>query len=308
LIGVFLETVAVGLTLGSVYALIAIGFSFVFASTRVVNFAQGDWAMIAGMFAAALVGSGVSLPLAIVVAPIVGAVVGYVTYALFLGRSRSTDAMTISLILLGMSFLLQGTAVLIWGPEPLGITQIGDLPPLHFAGAVLPATSVLVLITTAMLLGLVVVFLSFTKVGRATLAISQNAEAAALHGINVRALILLSFLLSGVLAGVAGFLVTPITSMFFQGGVPLTFKGFAAAAIGGLRRPAGAVVGGFVLGMLEAFAAAYVGRGNLGPELGLLLPLVVLLIVAPRLQSSGTRSEESMEAISHDVAADRVHL
>ena len=305
---VFLQTLASGLTLGSVYALIALGFTFIFASTHVVNFAQGDWAMIVGMIAATVVASSLGIFWAAVIAPIAGAAIGFLAYRIFFGFARSMDTMTISLVLLGASLFLEGFAVLIWGPDPRGISQLATLPPIKLAGAVLPLTSVIVLTATVALLLIVVFFLTLTKAGRATIAVAQNREAAALCGIDVTRVIMISFVLSGIFAGIAGGLITPITSMYYQGGVTLTFKGFAAAAIGGLRNTTGAVVGGFALGLMEAFAASYIGRGTAGQEIGLVLPLMVLIAIGPRLQASGTRSEEAAETFTADVAADAANL
>lgn len=303
-----LEAVASGLGVGAIYALLALGFTFIFASSHVVNFAQGDWAMLAGMLTATVAASGLDIFWVALLAPVSGAVIGFLAYRLFLGWARSFDTMTVSLILLGVSLFSEGAAVLIWGPEPLGLNQLSALPPIRLGGVSLPATSAIVLVVTAVVFMVVFAFLSHTREGRATVAVAQNGEAAALCGINVKRVVMTSFVFSGVLAGIAGFLITPITSMYYQGGIPLTFYGFSAAAIGGLRNRSGAVIGGFSLGMIESVAGFYVGAGSLGEELTYVLPVLVLVVIGPRLQSSGTRSEEAMESFTADIATDAVNL
>jgi branched-chain amino acid transport system permease protein len=308
----FLQAIFSGLTIGSVYALIGVGFVFVFSSTRVVNFAQGDWAMAAGMAAAtisgALTASRLALPAAAVLAIAVGGGLGFAAFRFFLGWSRSFDVVTVSLILLGMSLILQGVAVWIWGTDPLGIPSLATLPPVRFGGAVITQLSLMITLITFGLLVLVALFFEFTRSGQSMIAVAANAEAAALCGINVRRVILVSYVLSGVLAGLGGFLVTPVTSMNYLGGLPLTLKAFAAAAVGGLRRPTGAVIGGFALGLLEALAATYVHGGGIGPVASLGAALLLLLIVAPRWEKTQGRAEEAQGAIEVNVTTDVVKL
>jgi branched-chain amino acid transport system permease protein len=305
-------TIASGLTLGGIYSLIALGFTFVFASTRVVNFAQGDYAMIMGMLAATIATSTVlgssGFWVAALVAPIAGAAMGFAAYQLFFRWARSIDAMTVSLVFLGVSLAMQGLAISLWGTDPRSIPALVGIPPFRLGDAILPITTVIVLLTTTALLAIVFLFLARTKTGRATIAVAQNREAAALHGIDVTRIILISMVLSGVFAGIAGFLITPIQTMYYLGGVPLTFKGFAAAAIGGLTNRTGAVVGGYALGLMEALASGYVGLGSVAQEVGLMLPLAVLLLIGPRLQAPTTRSEEGVESFSSDIGTEAMNL
>src|SRR4051812_17246498 len=293
-----------GLTLGGIYALIALGFTFVFASTRVVAFAQGDYTMFVGMIAATIASSVTAgsvtagmtgFWVAGIASPFIGAFMGFAAYQLFFRWARSIDAMTVSLIFFGVAISLQGAAVVLWGTEPRSIPVLSSVAPLRIGTAIFPITTLMVFVTTTVLLASVLIFLTFTKIGRATTAVAQNREAAALCGIDVTKIILVSMVLSGVFAGIAGFLVTPIQTMDYLGGVPLTFKGFAAAALGGLTRRSGALIGAYALGLMEALAAGYVGRGTIAQEVGLMLPLLVLLVVGPRLQAPTTRSEEGAE-------------
>jgi branched-chain amino acid transport system permease protein len=307
-----IQIISSGLTLGGIYALIALGFTFVFASTRVVAFAQGDYTMFVGMVAATIAGAVTAgmtgFWIAGLASPFIGAFMGFVAYQLFFRWARSIDAMTVSLIFFGVAISLQGAAVVLWGTEPRAIPVLSSIPPFRIGTAIFPITSLMVFITTSVLLVSVLAFLTFTKIGRATTAVAQNREAAALCGINVTRIILVSMVLSGLFAGIAGFLITPIQTMDYLGGVPLTFKGFAAAALGGLTRRSGALVGAYALGLMEAMAAGYVGRGTIAQEVGLMLPLLVLLIVGPRLQAPTTRSEEGAEHFTANVGDETANL
>jgi branched-chain amino acid transport system permease protein len=300
------EALLSGIASGSIYALVALGFSFIFASTRVVNFAQGDWAMMAGMVGATVAAGPLGVVGAAIAAPISGALIGAVVAGVFVRWSRSRDAISVSLILLGMSFVLQGCALAFWGVDPLGIPALAAQSPIYLGRALIPRITVLIIFVALVLLGAISAFLQWTSLGRAMVATADNPEAAALVGIDVRRLIIVSYLLSGVLAGIAGFLITPVTGMTYLSGLPLTLKAFAAAALGGLRTPAAAVVGGLSLGCIEALAATYFGGQALGQLTGVLGALIALLFIAPWVMRA--MSARYADVVSLDLADDSAPL
>jgi branched-chain amino acid transport system permease protein len=301
----FFQALVSGLGTAAIYALLGLGFSFIYASTKVVNFAQGDWAMISGMSMSAAATSGLGVIGAAILAPLTGAAVGATGYFLYIRWLRSADVLTRALALLAMSFMLVGLAGYIWGPDAHGIPRISTLKPVRIGGVIITWATIISVVVMLVLFVLITLFLNSTRVGRTMVASSANPEAAALCGIDVRSIVLLSFVLSGTLAGVAGFLVAPITALNFQSGLTLTVTGFAAAALGGLRRPSGAVAGGLLFGMLQQMTATYI-NGNSSYVITLFVSLVVLLFWAVKSQPRQFRPEQEAEeadtGVSRDVA------
>jgi branched-subunit amino acid ABC-type transport system permease component len=293
------ETFVSGLSSGSVYALAAVGFAFLFATGRFMNFAHGDWAMFSGMSAAAVAGAGTLV--SAIIAPVVGAGVAVASYELVLKRSRARDMLTLSLALLGLGLGLQGLALWLWGAEPVGLSSISSLAPVHVGDAVVRGISLVVLIVAVVVLGLVTAFLRLTRTGRAMSAWAENPEAAAISGIPVERVSLVAFALAGALAGIAGFLLLGLTGLSYGSGFAITINAFGACAMGGFQSPARAAAGGVVLGLAEAIAGTYIG-GNYTQVVALSLVFVVLIAVARRYK------EEQDPELAFDAAADRAHL
>jgi branched-chain amino acid transport system permease protein len=295
----FLQAIFSGASTGAIYALLAMGFAFLYAVGRYPNFAQGDWALFSGMAAAAALGHGWPLALVAVVAPVTGAALAVVTQFV-LRLSRSGDVLTAALILLALGLVIEGAAQRIWGTNPQFIPSFVALRPIRASGAVLTMLGVITIVVTVGVVLALTAFLRFTRTGRVLGAWSENAEAAALAGINVKVVLIFAFAVSGALAGVAGFFFTAQNGSDYLAGLPLTLKAFGAAALGGLRRPLYAVGGGFALGWIESFFQTY-GNGA-DAQLASLLFLMVAVIALAR-----ARGADHGQALT-SVAVDRVNL
>lgn len=290
-----LDTLIAGLSNGSVYALVGIGFAFLFSTGRYMNFAHGDWAMFGGMTAAAASGAGVVT--AAILSPLVAAGIGVASYQLVLRRSRSRDVLTLSLILLGLGTVLQGVALWVWGPEPVGISKLSALSAWRFHGVVIKQVSVIVIACAVACMVLVALFLKGTRTGRAMTAWSENAEAAALSGIPVHRVSSIPFGLSGLLAGVAGFLLLALTGLSYQSGLVVTINAFGACAIGGFSSPIRAAFGGLLLGVIESATATYLG-GNYSQSVTFAIVFLIVFLVARRYgqeEGDGDDLEASLE-------------
>jgi branched-chain amino acid transport system permease protein len=253
------QFVFAGLTGGAIYAMVAIGFGVVHNIMGIVNFTQVDFVSLGGMLLfGALVGA--KLPMG---AAVVAAVVGVtLTAALveFLGvrPSRSRNHLVLIFLTIGMSILLRGVMQKVWGKNSLAVPPLAGEQPLTFLGATLLPQALWILLATALAIGLLVLFFQRTSVGLAMRGVASNPTAAAVVGLTVQRLRTLSFALAGFLGGLAGVLVTPITTLRYDVGVLLGLKGFAAAILGGFGSFPGAIVGGLALGLLESLGAAYV--------------------------------------------------
>ena len=253
-----MQFLAAGLTAGSIYALVALGFSIIFNASRVLNFAQGEFVMLGGMCAVSLLGMGLPLAPALIVAVLATALAGLVLERLALARGAQNSVMTMIIITIGASILLRGLAQLVWDKRIHALPPLsGDRPIAILGATVLPQSLWILGATLAIVVALRAFFLR-TRVGKAMLATSHNRLAAQLCGIDVRRVVLASFGLAAALGAVAGVLVAPITYTSYDVGVMLGLKGFAAAIIGGLGSFPGAVAGGLLLGVLESFGAGFV--------------------------------------------------
>ncbi len=246
-----------GVTIGAIYALVALGFSIIFNASHVINFAQGEFVMIGGMTTVSLIGTGLPSPVAIVAAVAVAAAVGLALEKFAVEPARGAPVVTLVIITIGASIFLRGLATLVWDKKLHTLPPFTGNRPIEIAGAALLPQSLWVLGVTLAIVLLLSWFFGRTLLGKAILATSHQRLAAQLVGINVRHVLFISFGLSAALGAVAGILITPITLTSWDVGIMLGLKGFAAAVLGGLGSGPGAVLGGLVLGIAETLSAGY---------------------------------------------------
>ena len=256
--GQWVQFVAGGLTVGAIYALVALGFSIIFNASRVIDFAQGEFVMIGGMSAVSLVAAGAPMPVAILGAVAVSGVVGLLLERLAVGQARNADVVTLIIITIGASILLRGLAQLVWDKRIHPLPPLSGDTPISIFGATIVPQSLWVIGVTVVIVALLSWFFNRTLAGKAMLATSYNRFAAQLVGIEVRRVLFASFGLAAALGAIAGVLIAPITFTSYDTGIMLGLKGFAAAILGGLGNFAGAIAGGLVLGLLESLGAGYV--------------------------------------------------
>jgi len=253
----FMQYLLTGLTVGAIYALVALGFSIIFNASHVINFAQGEFVMIGGMATMSLAAGGLPYGLAIPLAVAAAALVGLALEKFAVEPARGASVVTLIIITIGASIFLRGLAMLVWDKNLHALKPFTGDAPISVGGATILPQSLWVLgVTLAIVLALSW-FFGRTLLGKAMLATSHNRLAAQLVGINVRLVLFLSFGLSAALGAIAGILIAPITTTSYDVGVMLGLKGFAAAILGGLGSGIGAVIGGLVLGIAEAMSAGY---------------------------------------------------
>jgi branched-chain amino acid transport system permease protein len=276
----YLQVFFGGLTAGSIYAMIALGFTLVYRASRVINFAHGEFVMLGAMLAYTGI-AGLKLPLAVAVglAILVTAIIGILMERILLRPVRSQPAFVLILITLGASFSFRGSAMILWGKDPLTLPAFSGEGSLFLAGAAILPQLIWILALAILTVVLLSLFLNRTVYGKAVRACAENQAAASLVGINVSAMIMLSFLLSAGIGGLAGVLIAPITAMDFQSGFLLAMKGLTGAIIGGLERVTGAIVGALLLGIVEAFGAAFVS--SLMKDALAFVVLITVLMLRP---------------------------
>ena len=270
-----LQFIFAGLTGGAIYALVALGFGVVHNTMGIVNFTQVDFVSLGGMILfSALFALGLPMPLALVAAIIGVTLVAVVVEEVGLRPARSQSHLVLIFLTIGLSIILRGVMKLIWGKNRMAVPSLSGDEPVKLLGATILPQTLWIMALTAGAIVLLVLFFRKTSMGLAMRGVAANPEAAAVVGLKVRRVKAMSFALAGALGGLAGCLVTPITTLSYDVGVLLGLKGFAAAILGGFGSFPGAILGGLILGLLETLGAAYISSAYKD-----VIAFVVLLLV-----------------------------
>ena len=276
----FLQYASSGVATGCTFALVATGFVTIYRVTRVVNFAQGAFAVIGGMTAFTLLGHGLPHFVAEALAVITAGVVGLLVGAVAIGK-RGTPPLASLIITLGIGIGAYAALILVFGDQPVSFEGLRGAATI--GGVTMPFQFLLVVVVTAATFAALTVFFNRTYMGKALTACSSNPHAARLVGIGITRMGLVSFALGGALGGLAGVLLTPLQPVSFDSDVGLAINGFAAAVFGGILRPATALVGALVLGMAEALVAGY-WRASFQSGVALVIMLALMVWQASRRQ------------------------
>lgn len=275
-----LQYVITGVTIGSIYAMVAIGFNIIYNVTEIINLAQGEFVMLGGLVMVFLhVTLGLPLVLAFGGTILLVTLVGLLLDRLAIRPIKQPSVLTLIIATIAASIVLKGAAMLIWGKDPYDLPAFSGRTPILLGGASIQPQYLWVigfLIVTAVALTF---FFNKTIVGKAMSACADNADAARLVGINVQHMVLLSFALSAAIGAVAGLTMTPIALMEYDRGAMLAVKGFGAAILGGLGSFAGAILGGLILGLIESMGAGLLSSGY--KDAYALIVLLIVLFLRP---------------------------
>lgn len=278
-----------GLTVGATYGLTALGFTMIFNTTGIINFAQGEFVMLGGMLSVVFLKAGAPLPLAILLAVTVSALAGSLIERTVIRPVRHAAPVNLVIITIGASILVRGLVMLIWGKDTFALPAFTGTKPLAILGAAVQPQSLWVLFITLLVLAALKLFFSRTIHGKAMLACACERKAAALMGISVERMAMFSFGISGFIGAVGGAILAPITLTSYDVGVMLGIKGFAACILGGLGNPFGAAAGGLILGVLESFGAGFISSAY--KDAFAFIVLLVLLFVKPTGLFGGPKSD-----------------
>jgi branched-chain amino acid transport system permease protein len=254
----FLQFAFSGITIGAIYALVALGFTLIYNASDVVNFAQGEFVMLGGMSTVFLALAGVPLPIAAVAAVIIAIAAGLALHRFGIETARGASPVVLIIITIGASIFLRGLAQVVFDKRFHSLPSLFGGDPIRFAGASILPQSLVVLGGAGVIVVLLGAFIGHTLFGKALIATASNRLAALLVGIDTRRIVGFAFGVSAAIGAIAGILITPIALTSYDVGTLLALKGFAAAMLGGMGSALGAVAGGLLLGLLEAFAAGYV--------------------------------------------------
>ena len=277
----FISYLVNGISLGSVYAIIALGYTMVYGIAKMLNFAHGDVIMIGGFVVFTTV-SGMGLPpvigilISVAACTVLGVVIERIAYKPLRGASK----LAVLITAIGVSYFLQNVALLIYGANTKSFTSVVTIPPLSLAGGalVISGETMVTIAACIVIMAVLSAFIKYSKSGRAMLAVSEDSGAAQLMGVNVNATIALTFAIGSALAAIAGVLLCSAYPSLtpYTGAMP-GIKAFVAAVFGGICSIPGAFIGGILLGVIEILGKAYISS-QLADAIVFAVLIVVLLV------------------------------
>jgi branched-chain amino acid transport system permease protein len=275
----FLQYLVSGLSQGSIYALVGLGFTLVYAVTKIINFAQGEFVMLGGMLSFVLIRSA-SIPMvpALLLSIIIAVAIGAIMYVLAIRSAKKASGVSLIVITIGASILIRGVAGEVWGVDAVRPPFFTGSETLSFLGARIHPQALWIIGTTIAITIALHLFLSYTMLGKALKACSVNPQAATLVGIDPRVMGLVAFSLAAALGATGGAVMAPLTLTSYNVGVMLGLKGFVAASIGGFTSPLATVIGGIAVGVIESVAVG-VDWGPFTSEYKDAIALVILLLI-----------------------------
>lgn len=266
-----------GLSNGAIYGLIGFGFAIIHNATGIINFAQGEFVMLGGMFTIFFLSFGMPLIPAILLAILLSTIVGICFERLALRPLKNAKPLTMIIITIGASILIRGLAMLAWGKDTHALPAFTGSDPLYIAGATILPQHIWIFIIAVFIIIANKIFFSYSIVGKAMRACAFNRQAASLVGINVKTMVLFSFIISAAIGSMAGIVIAPLTMTAFDVGIMLGLKGFCAVIIGGMTSGLGTVMGGLLLGLLESLGAGYLSASYKDAIAFIILLLILFL-------------------------------
>ena len=294
---IFIQQVINGLVLGCVYAIVAIGYTMVYGILQLINFAHGALVMIGAMVAytvisllagsglpplvVVLIGTGCSIPVCVVL--------GYLLDRIAYRPLRKAPRLAPLITAIGMNIILQYLALLVWGRNPLAYPQIIKVENFDIGGATISSVQIAIMLISTLLMAGLALLIYRTRLGTAMRATAQNLQVAGLMGIDANRIIALTFIIGAGLAAVAGVMVgTYYGIAHYTMGGNLGLKAFAAAVLGGIGNVPGAMLGGILLGLVEALGAGYIGDltnnvfGSNYQDVFAFIVLIAVLVLRPQ--------------------------
>lgn len=278
---IILQYIFAGLRVGSIYAIIAIGFNIIYNTTGIINFSQGEFVMLGGMIAYSFC-KIMPLFFAVLTAVIITGIIGSLIEFIFIRHLKKPSVLQMIIITIGLSIIIREFALLIWGEQVKAVPFFtgNESSSINILGANISPQDLWVLgITCLIVIGLTI-FFKYTLIGQSMRACSENRNAAGLCGINTRLMINLSFVLSASIGALAGCVVSPLTQTRYDIGTDLAIKGFTVAILGGLGNSSGAVAAGILLGLLEAFSVSILPSAY--QDVITLAILLIILFIRPQ--------------------------
>lgn len=286
-----LQYLFTGITIGTIYGMVALGFNIIYSATGIINLAQGEFVMLGGMMMVYLTAI-IKLPMVVsfFLSILIVTMIGAAFERAAIHPLKSPSVLTLIIITVAASILFKGGAMFAWGKHTFSLSSFTGEKPISVLGATILPQTLWILGIMGATVALLIFFFGFTLTGKAMRACAANRTAASLVGINVKTMVLLSFALSAGIGATAGIIITPIALMNYDRGTMLAVKGFSVAVLGGLGSNVGAVVAGFIIGIMESLGAGFISSGY-KDAIALVVLLLVLFLKPSGLLGSRERAE-----------------
>ncbi len=257
----YIQLLVSGVSTGSIYVLIALGFITIYNVTGVINLAQGEFVMLGAMLAVMLLGLGLPFALAAILSVLLVSAIGALTHRITIHPARHAPEVSLIIITIGTAIALRGLGLLFWGTVPYSLPEFSPGAPVSVLGAVLSRQRLWIMGAALLVLVLQYLFFEHTLLGKAVRACSINRQSAEIMGVDSDAMSLLSYAISAGMSAVGGIVIAPLTLVTYDMGLSLGLKGFVAAIMGGMVSTPAAVLGGVALGVLESLTAGLLTSG-----------------------------------------------
>jgi branched-chain amino acid transport system permease protein len=276
-----LQYILSGLSTGAIYALIGLGFAIIYNSTGIINFAQGEFVMLGAVLTLSFI-SAMQLPLLLAVPLAIASttLIGVIFERLTIRPLKNATPLSLVIITIGVSILIRGIVMLLWGKDTRALPAFSGDDPISIAGATFLPQHLWIFAVTVLVIIANKLYFYYSISGKAMRACSFNSRAASLVGIDVKRMVLFSFMISAALGSMAGIIVAPLTMTAYDVGIMLGLKGFCAAIIGGMSSGLGTVIGGLILGTLESLGAGLISSGY--KDAISFIILLLLLFIRPQ--------------------------
>lgn len=287
-----LQFLVVSITEGSIYALMGLGLVIIFRTTEVLFFAQGTIAMASGvtLYALSTYYGNIPFVVAVSISLMVSVIIALASEWLVILPllDRGASPFSVSIVTIGVVLILETSAMVLFGKDPLAVPPFSGDKPIHFFGARIVLQEIWIVGTMAGFCLLVLLFFKKTWAGKAMAAVGNNSLLAKALGIPVRRIFSYSFLLGSLIGGSAGVISAPISYTGYWIGLHLVIKGFIAAAVGGIKNPVGTVMAGIIMGLFESFGAGFISSGYKD------LITIILLLLVLRWRPQGLMAGRSL--------------
>jgi branched-chain amino acid transport system permease protein len=241
-----------------IYSLAAIGFNIIYSTTKIVNFAQGEFLMLGAMLEFYFISIKIPVILSLFISSISVGIIGYAIFKLVIENSKSKDELSLIILTIGIATILRGITMLTFGKNAHAVKQFLPFDSVEVMGLAFSSQYIIVIIITILVSLFLFLFFWKMPIGKVTKAVSVNKIACEVFGINTSKIQALSFFISGVIGAVGGAIISPIIFAKYNMGISLGLKGFAASVVGGFGNNIGAILGGLLIGIAESLSSGYI--------------------------------------------------
>jgi len=275
-----LQYIIAGITIGAVYTLIAIGFNIIYSTTRIVNFAQGEFFMLGGMIEFFLLQASIPLSLSLIITCFSVSIIASFVYKIFIANAKNSSDLSLIIMTVGIAMILRGITGVLTDKNAHPVKDFLPFSSVSMFGVSFASQYIIVIAAAIILIIVLYFYFSKTFSGKIMQAVAANPLAATLFGTDTQKVKLFSFAISGFVGAMAGAIIAPISFAQYDSGLMFGLKGFAASVVGGFGNNTGALIGGLCIGIVESLSAGYVSSAY--KDAAAFVIMIIILFIRPQ--------------------------